>query len=88
MSIFPTPSVLPAQGELLFVLVDMPRQGHEVDVDLLQIEGSADLLFDRGALDREAAGCVDLDQRGEYTAEACGLSARIASTIGRDSSLA
>src|SRR6218665_2263115 len=73
-------SVFPAQGELVVVFVDVARQRHQVDVDLLQVVGAAGLLLDGraagrpgggvglvvdgGGADGQAVGRVDLDQAG------------------------
>src|SRR6218665_3698942 len=57
-------SVFPARGELVGVFVDVARQRHQVDVDLLQVVGAAGLLLDGRAADRQAVGRVDLDQAG------------------------
>ena len=45
----------------------MPGQGDKIDVDLLQIEGLADQLFNGFAADHEPARGVDLDQTGRVT---------------------
>src|SRR6218665_3637423 len=88
-------SVFPAQGELVVVFVDVARQRHQVDVDLLQVVGAAGLLLDGRAAARQAVGRVRVrrwgaliwTRPGECTTWAAGLSATMASITGRDSSL-
>ena len=54
--------VFPAQYKLVVILIEVAGQGHQVDLQFLQIVFTADDLFDSFALDDQSVGGIDFYQ--------------------------